>query len=71
LDILGLYNFKKSKYKLYFHYNHLKTLSTRRSLMIAFTKGYTAPSLAAGIASLLLGMVPSEKEALKSRIING
>ncbi len=39
--------------------------------MMAFTKGYTAPSLAAGIASLQLGMVPREKEALKSRIING
>ncbi|MDQ0492526.1 hypothetical protein [Paenibacillus brasilensis] len=32
---------------------------------------YTAYSLAAGIASILLGMVPNEKEALKDMVYNG
>ncbi|MFK4301990.1 hypothetical protein ABH892_002094 [Paenibacillus sp. RC254] len=46
-------------------------LSTSLSVIGAMFFKYTAPSLAAGIASLLVGMIPSEKEALKSMVING
>ncbi|OMF77887.1 hypothetical protein [Paenibacillus peoriae] len=46
-------------------------LSTSLSVIGAVFFKYTAPSLAAGIASLLVGMIPSEKEALKSLVING
>ncbi|MGG1615149.1 hypothetical protein ACIFQM_23375 [Paenibacillus sp. NRS-1782] len=46
-------------------------LSTSLSVIGAMFFKYTAPSLAAGIASLLVGMIPSEKEALKSLVING
>lgn len=46
-------------------------LSTSLSILGAVFFKYTAPSLAAGIASLLVGMIPSEKDALKSLVING
>ncbi|MEK5322679.1 hypothetical protein NSS94_26125 [Paenibacillus sp. FSL L8-0644] len=46
-------------------------LSTSLSILGAVFFKYTAPSLAAGIASLLVGMIPSEKEALKNLVITG
>ncbi|WP_348625367.1 hypothetical protein ABFT51_27925 (plasmid) [Paenibacillus peoriae] len=46
-------------------------LSTSLSILGAVFFKYTAPSLAAGIASLLVGMIPSEKDALKNLVITG